>query len=1023
MLVCLITSLSLYILTSGAPPSELPSPMVKYANYLRSVYSSTSDPKPALKWLPKPVHEYINLSIIRKDGTPLENSEIRMATLRGDVDQVMKKKCPVDMTHMCEGGGRKIILIEGAPGCGKSTFSFEVCRRWGIGKIPEYQAVILLPLRQSNIQMIKKTEDLFEHTMFRDEETQRALAEDVISSSGDGILLILDGFDELPPRFLSRSSFFTELLQGVTLTRAAVIVTCRLIATPHLQAIMSGGAQPYEHYEIIGFTDDAIQEFLQDKDWLLQHMPRLSSVRQMMYLPLNAAIINEVCSRLSRDIPPTMTTVYKEFVLKLLIHYICQNETDPQTKLILKQFNELPQSMLPQFRQLCEIGYRGIEEGKYTFPHITKDFTHFDLMIAACDPLPPEPYHTSYNFLHLSLQEFLAALHISNVFTTVEIMSKLKETLRRRSFNRVWMFYAGLTKLAGISKKDLETMLTGRSEEREPQCRALVLSCLQESQNVQLTRDLMGQYKLLGGTVSNPSDSYALAFCINNSSCPWDVTVSGGELSLQFFTIGLHSHAQVNSLTLTKCKLTTLEQLLQVMKPVWKNTVEMNLDHNCLTQAACAQLVTLAPSLHQLHALSLSHNPGIGSSGAKGLLNTLHDNKCLKTLRLSNTGIGLEDIMALCPLVSRLKELDVSGNSLTMDAVVRLGDAVKSSRVLEVLNLADCSLPDKAARHLAAKSIEKNTSLLQLNLSRNALTKPGFQGLAEMLKKNATLQLLTLRGYKCDSISVLFSNLRHNKAVNLVVDPQLENEVKQVKSYHPIQNKIRFIHSSESDTDMIPSSDSFRTSPCSDPTRSSKSSSSYLSASSINFTDEFSLSTSVAQLHLSNIESPPPKTLTQPVSSPKTTAQPLPPNVQSVPTTSSPQSGSTKPQAAQSGKSRSPIVSESISHSEKATQPHFPKQSGSSSPFTVPQQPRATLAGTTAAGPAHSATPSLPQGDTPTTSLQATPSTQLHANPSLSQVFRDAVREYDAEAVERVLGRGGVEVDMVISEEVRWVYT
>ena len=91
---------------------------------------------------------------------------------------------------------RRVILVEGAPGVGKSTFAREFCRRWEKGEIAQrYQLMLLLRLRDDRVAKAKSLKDLIYHPL---ESVAQAVSEELALSHDFHALIILEGFDELP---------------------------------------------------------------------------------------------------------------------------------------------------------------------------------------------------------------------------------------------------------------------------------------------------------------------------------------------------------------------------------------------------------------------------------------------------------------------------------------------------------------------------------------------------------------------------------------------------------------------------------------------------------------------------------------------------------------------------------------------------------------------------------------------------------------------------------------------------------
>ena len=121
-----------------------------YTSYLKSVH--TRDKLPIYdKWPQVKSKKYINLTLIEKeDITRPEADQFTRATVHGNIDDIKKSKRAIDIGQIAQlpdGSHPKCILVEGAPGVGKSTFAWKLCRKWEKGKLlQQYQLIVLLSL-------------------------------------------------------------------------------------------------------------------------------------------------------------------------------------------------------------------------------------------------------------------------------------------------------------------------------------------------------------------------------------------------------------------------------------------------------------------------------------------------------------------------------------------------------------------------------------------------------------------------------------------------------------------------------------------------------------------------------------------------------------------------------------------------------------------------------------------------------------------------------------------------------------
>ncbi len=113
---------------------------------------------PDNKWPPTPSREYVKLAIIKKKDQRCRDDFIGHR-LRGKIKEIPKDREEISVEQISEPdkeqGDIKLILMEGAPGIGKSTVSLELCRKWETSPcMKKYQLVVLLRLREKKVQKI-----------------------------------------------------------------------------------------------------------------------------------------------------------------------------------------------------------------------------------------------------------------------------------------------------------------------------------------------------------------------------------------------------------------------------------------------------------------------------------------------------------------------------------------------------------------------------------------------------------------------------------------------------------------------------------------------------------------------------------------------------------------------------------------------------------------------------------------------------------------------------------------------------
>ena len=179
--------------TSHSAQTSPPSPLELYMSYLKDVYKN--NPLPTYnKWPHVKGKKFINLSLLSKcNVSPQEAHKYTKAMFHGHISSTAPEKkmemADITKTENCSimKGRRRCILVEGAPGVGKSTFAWKLCRQWSKGKIlQQYRLVVLLRLREKRVRETKTANDLFRRC-------EPTAIEGICRSGGEGVLLVLDG--------------------------------------------------------------------------------------------------------------------------------------------------------------------------------------------------------------------------------------------------------------------------------------------------------------------------------------------------------------------------------------------------------------------------------------------------------------------------------------------------------------------------------------------------------------------------------------------------------------------------------------------------------------------------------------------------------------------------------------------------------------------------------------------------------------------------------------------------------------
>ena len=387
------------------------------------------------------------------DSIAERKKEIRYEDIFGFKDTADKsKKDSYDSKHFK-------MLIDGAPGVGKTTLCRKFCKDWGAGQIlKQFSLVWLLNLREERIAKAKSLDDLFQHY---NKKLLKKVLEHIEETGGEGNLLVSDGFDELSEKERTQHSLFLDIIRGKVLPKCSVIVSSRPYASQMLQKMKS----ITHHVEIVGFTEKQIKECIRqnitDKpkaEELIEQLKQRLDILSLCYTPLNAAITLYVYKQEEHTLPTTLTQLYTLYILHSLkrsveIHFENLYSDD------ITDLKNLPDPIALPFIALCKMAYNGLQDDQLGFsksqlPQSLQGCpgckgTKPDLLglMSGSKSFTGSNAEVSYQFTHLTAQEFLAAWYAAIVLSAEEQSKLFIEKAGDHRFRMMLLFLAGITGL------------------------------------------------------------------------------------------------------------------------------------------------------------------------------------------------------------------------------------------------------------------------------------------------------------------------------------------------------------------------------------------------------------------------------------------------------------------------------------------------------------------------------------------------------------------------------------------------
>ncbi|XP_041652426.1 protein NLRC3-like [Cheilinus undulatus] len=695
----------------------------------------------------------------------------------------------------------RTVMTKGVAGIGKTVLTQKFTLDWAEDKSNQDIQFIfpftfreLNPMNEKKLSLVELVHQFFPETkeagLCRFEEFQ--------------IMFIFDGLDEcrLPLDFhknviltdVTKSTsvdvLLTNLIRGKLLPSARLWITTRPAAANQIPPECVDMVT-----EIRGFTDPQKEEYFrrrfrdeEEASRIISHIKTSRSLHIMCHIPvfcwITATVLEDLLkTREGGELPNTLTEMY--------IHLLVV-----QTKVKSMKYEggaETNPLRSPETRKIIQ------SLGKLAFEQLQKGnliFYEPDLMECGIDIRAASVYSgvftqvfreerglyqdTVFCFIHLTVQEFLAAFHVHQTFINsgVNLMEEEQTTsmmaeARSPQPDQTSLYQSAVDQALQSPNGNLDLLLRfllGLSLETN-QNRIQHLLChtgsslpTQSESNSQTKKETVQYIKTRINENLSAEKSINLFHCLielNDRSIvediQWSLTYGGlspDELSpaqwsaLVFILLSSENDLDVFDLK----KYSASEDALLKLLPVIKASNKAQLGHCNLSEKSCKVLSSVFSSYSpSLRELDLSNND-LQDSGVKELSYGLRSQNCrLLTLRLRGCNLSEKSCDPLSSVLSsqfsNLREMDLSDNDLMDSGIKLLSGGLKSQHCcLETLSVSGCLITEEGCASLA--SALGSSRLRVLDLSYNH---PGERGKKLLLERQRDPQcrLETLRLDHC----------------------------------------------------------------------------------------------------------------------------------------------------------------------------------------------------------------------------------------------------------------------------------
>ena len=615
----------------------------------------------------------------------------------------------------------RILLIEGEPGMGKTTYSQKLAYDWANKQdewdtsFPSIEVLLLLRCNDVKFGIWEAIDDQLLPDDI-DEEAKENFFK-YIRENQAKCLLLLDGLDEA-------DSFKLDMYYS--LVQSKLLPACHIVITSRHE--VGKKVRPYcdTLWEIVGFTEEDAESFIRKyfkgKEHLAEELIKrlfcskysfltaghpLETLGELTKNPLNTALLCCLFEDFEGVLPTSRTELYVEIVVFVLRRYEEKNGLKSSNKDLISGYKK-ELLLLGSFALESLLkGESYFEKKEDTVKLINFGFLSFQQGAAKRKP------STRCAFLHKSFQEFFAGLFLAfqviskeRDFTSVVDDKRYLDKLRQ-----VFLFMSGI--------------IASRSEETA-----------------------MSFFIVIAKKINSAEDrkSYMSLACECLLEC------SSVKESLETRLVcSLGKHLDMSSQTKVYFRNTAIHDTgasaISMALAVNSSLTSLDLSWNRIGDAGASSLSQVLTANSSLTILDLSWNI-IGDAGASSLSQALTANSSLTSLDLCNNSIGISGASSLSQALtanSSLTSLNLRNNGFGMLGAVSLSQALTANSSLTSLELGYNFIADAGA-YCLSQALTANSSLTSLDLRYNHIGEVGASSLSQALTANSSLTSLDLRG-------------------------------------------------------------------------------------------------------------------------------------------------------------------------------------------------------------------------------------------------------------------------------------
>ena len=742
--------------------------------------------------------ELIEISKRHKEGTPAIDKLAHHSSVTKDISKIFQ----TDFANSVETKVKpsKFILIEGAPGIGKTVLAKEIAYLWAKKKLlTNVDILFLLFLRDPELQNVKTLEQLIQYSLSKslDKEKLNICVKQIMELQ---VGIVMDGFDEYPIK-LRKKSFIANLIKGKVFHDSIVVITSRPTATINLHDKVD------QRVEILGFAQEERDKYISDslespdqRKELQDYLKCQPIINGLIYVPLHLAVLLFLF-KIQSKLPGTLTEMNESFIIHTIYRSLTKDELiPPATVTAFNSIKKLPTDISVIVKGLSKLAFTGLRNNQLVFsyneieencPEIRKEipgaFNGFGLLqVVQHFSKKGAGTTVSFNFLHFTMQEFLAAFHVANIDPHEQQLSLMEKTFWNSTYIFMWMMYVGIKGInsqtfmqfvynvePGVDIRKLK--LSSNIQSDKMKCLHL-FQCFMEAKSEEVPKE-----------ISNIFDNNEINF-LGLRLLPHHIS----SLTLYISKYSM----QIQSLNLRDCHIGDVGMSILEHYFTANPDKALTIKYIDLFGNNSVLLWNVYCAIFGQQNLTKLDWSSLGGVNIEEIINFIDNNMTCTviSLNLSDNHFNDDDAKRIAQVLSNnttLQEFDFSKNNITTKGAIAISECLHNNVKLQhlkfswnnhfintddsTINFSQRIINDTDAQ-IVTNILCKNETATKFDLSKNKISDKGAEGISKCIESNKTLTEIDISGNKISNIglrkiaialqinqTVLKLNISHNK--------------------------------------------------------------------------------------------------------------------------------------------------------------------------------------------------------------------------------------------------------------------